>query len=306
MDPIDAEAFADPSFAFLAARAYEVAVELRGDRVYSGPSIGYPMRRAVGHCRLCGRSGKLTYEHIPPRSAGNSKPRRFISAFEILRSSNVSVFPKRGSKIQQRGSGVYVLCDECNRLLSHRGYVEEYREFVWAAATAMGEFGGGLPDNEVFPQDVHLQVERLSPGLIIRQALAMLICASGSAQLTSVFPQLRECVLDMKPVDLPIGMSLHLGLVAGPRGRLCYPVVAIDRDARTWEVVMEATFAPFSWLLRVSDSPPNMSLADVSGWTSLPPNEVRSIDVPTQVGFVFGPMPLDYRHDSDFPPGSSP
>ena len=132
--PDDAEALNDPLFAALEREANEVAIQLRGDRVYSGPSLGYPMKPLTGHCRLCGEWRKLTYEHIPPRSSGNREPRRVVSAFEVLKATTITEFPTTGSKIQQRGSGFYVLCAECNQALSHLGYVEEYRQFVSVCA----------------------------------------------------------------------------------------------------------------------------------------------------------------------------
>lgn len=299
--PADADALDDPAFWALAGVGNSLAEKMRGDHAYSGPSLGFPTFAATGHCRLCGQLKRLSFEHIPPRSAGNRTKRRFTQALEVLKAPDVENFPTKGFVIQQRGSGFYVLCRECNSLLNDRGYVEEYRQFVGGVAQSMVEFVGQHPETEVFPQRVRLEVENLRPGRIVRQALAMVICASGSANLTCLVPTLRECVLDGATRELPLGMSLHLAVAVGPRGRFVPPIVSVDRGAATWQVLTEATFAPLSWVLRVSAWPPTLSLADVSPWTKLDLDIEQTIDVVTEAGFVFGPMPLDYRHSDEFP-----
>jgi hypothetical protein len=299
--PDDADRLSDPLFGVLARRAESLASELRGDHVYSGASLGYPTRSSSGHCRICGRYDKLTYEHIPPRSTGNRTTRRFASAFEILNAPVITQFPKTGVVIQQRGSGFYLLCGDCNSLLSNLGYVDEYRELVGATAQAMVDYVAQQPDEDVFTGSVALNVQNLRPGLIVRQALAMIMCASGSARFSDLFPDLRDCVLAGTPTALPLGMSLHLAVAVGPRGRLVYPVGAVDHAAGQWQVLMDASFAPLSWVLRVSDSSPDIPPANVSDWTTLDPDRVETIDITTEAGFIFGPMPLDYRHASAFP-----
>ena len=35
--------------------------------------------KKIGKCRICGEEGYLTFEHIPPRSAGNKQEARVIT-----------------------------------------------------------------------------------------------------------------------------------------------------------------------------------------------------------------------------------
>lgn len=302
--PNDADHVTEPSFQRLAQRVESLASHLRGDRVYSGASLGYPARPASGACRICGRFDKLTYEHIPPKSTGNRTTRRYASAFDILSARDITQFPKRGVVIQQQGSGLYALCRDCNSALSNLGYVDEYRELVGATGQAIVDYVGQGPEEDAFPGRVGLNVHHLRPGRIVRQALAMIMCANGSARFSDLFPDLRKCILAGTPTALPLGMSMHLAVAVGPRGRLVYPVGAVDHAAGRWEVLIDASFAPLSWVLRVSDSPPDMVLANVSDWTTLDPDTVETIDITTEAGFIFGPMPLDYRHATDFPVAS--
>lgn len=299
--PSDQESLRDPEFWALVQQAYAMASETTGAHVYSGTSVGYLTKPAMGHCRLCGQFRKLTFEHLPPKSAGNASTRRFASAFDVLEAQEIAQFPSQGVVIQQRGSGFYLLCKECNELLSNLKYVDEYRELVAATSQGMVDLIGDLPEHEGLPEKIRLRVEKLRPGRIVRQALAMVMCASASPYFGTLFPNLRDCVMNGTPTEFPLGMTLHLAVVAGPRGRLVPPIVAIDHAAKEWQVLLEATFAPLSWVLRLSNSPPNLLAADVSEWTTLDPDEVRDFEILTQAGFAFGPVPLDYRHASDFP-----
>jgi hypothetical protein len=59
-----------------------------------------------GICHLCGREDRLSYEHVPPRAAFNSRPLVATALDELLGMSGN--LPK--GQIFQRGAGAYTLC----------------------------------------------------------------------------------------------------------------------------------------------------------------------------------------------------
>lgn len=298
--PSDGASLRDEAFWAVARRANALARDLTGIDAYSRTSLGYHTKPALGHCRLCGSFRQLTFEHLPPKSAGNASKRRYASALDVLETEVVDQFPSEGVVIQDRGAGFHLLCKECNELLSNLRYVDEYCNLVGATAHGIAEFLGGRPESETLPEKIRLQVRELHPGRIVRQVVAMIMCASGSPRFGELFPALRDSVITGVPTELPSGMSLHLSVVTGPRGRLAPPTVAIDASSLDWQVLVEATFAPLSWVLRVGESPPDLLAADVSDWTKLGVDEQVDFDIVTRAGFVVGPMPLDYRHASQF------
>lgn len=81
-------------------------------RLFNKPNSFHLMpRERRGKCYICGRIGKLSFEHIPPRKAFNERP--VIKAqFEEL----VGLGPDEPitGQIQQRGRGEYTLCPRCN------------------------------------------------------------------------------------------------------------------------------------------------------------------------------------------------
>ncbi len=114
------------------------------------PYAFVPSVRHTGLCRVCGATATLTFEHIPPRSAGNDRRARSSPSLPLLTSNQPLQFPDAGWTSPQRGVGGYVLCKPCNNLLGTR-YIPEYgklavalREQVDDAFAALGHAVGRL------------------------------------------------------------------------------------------------------------------------------------------------------------------
>ena len=73
------------------------------------------MEKHFGKCALCRKEGKLTFEHIPPRSALNTAPAKLVNGAEILEKERMP-WDLEGLHYsnQQRGVGKYSLCPSCN------------------------------------------------------------------------------------------------------------------------------------------------------------------------------------------------
>ena len=70
-----------------------------------------------GKCRICGKIGPLTYEHVPPRKTFNSNKAFIHMGEEILKQDALGFpweLPKLKGKQLQRGIGGYTLCGKCN------------------------------------------------------------------------------------------------------------------------------------------------------------------------------------------------
>ena len=75
-------------------------------------------------CALCGKKRKLTFEHIPPRAALNNKPVKVVTGEALINQigdSNKLPWDMNGVQytINQKGSGRYSLCEECNNKTGH-------------------------------------------------------------------------------------------------------------------------------------------------------------------------------------------
>lgn len=73
-------------------------------------------KNEFGKCSLCGKERKLTFEHIPPRSAFNNTPIKPVNGIDVLKDNGRMPWDISGLKYenQQKGFGLYSLCQQCN------------------------------------------------------------------------------------------------------------------------------------------------------------------------------------------------
>lgn len=83
-------------------------------------------------CHVCGRKGRLSFEHVPPKSLGNNHSVRSYKAVDIIKKA--SAFDAsctegvRYSKMR-KGSGVITLCRDCNSYFGTH-YVKVYTNCI--------------------------------------------------------------------------------------------------------------------------------------------------------------------------------
>jgi hypothetical protein len=257
-------------------------------------------RGSVGTCHVCGQVAPLTFEHMPPRAAGNSRPRRAV-VLETSLAQPVGEFPSRGWTSMQRGVGVYGTCERCNTF-SGADYVPAYLNFVSAVVNGVADWAerAERAGESLTPEKLRMSISPLHTGAIVRQVLFMLLTGSGSDGLGERYPVLREIVLHKSTLPLPSEMALRLTLLATDRSRV-HPVVAELNLATGQErALVEVAFTPFGWLLEIGD-PSDRPAVDVSRWTQVPPDEEQRIELLATVGSVVTAIPADYRHRWEIP-----
>lgn len=99
------------------------------------------MRKQIyGTCKLCGKQGALTYEHVPPRGAFNSSSKKMISGDTLLEHIESDRkpwdIPNVWGKIYQQGTGGYYLCRKCNENTG-AWYVPAYLDFIYGMYSAI-------------------------------------------------------------------------------------------------------------------------------------------------------------------------
>ena len=88
-----------------------------------------------GNCRLCGSFKSLTFEHVPPKQALNSSAVMILPYKEVIKmiTGEDGRLPWNASglkgQVQQKGSGGYYLCQDCNNATGG-WYMREYSSFV--------------------------------------------------------------------------------------------------------------------------------------------------------------------------------
>ncbi len=182
-----------------------------------------PLERHTGFCRICGQHTELSFEHIPPRSAGNSVGGKVVPAIDIIASDEPVTFPGRGWTPARRGAGGYVLCKSCNRVTGHR-YVKPYAAFAKAVkegVDAQYDRVGHLPGT------LDLEVTAWELGDIARQGLVALMDLGVHNRLILSYSVLSDIVLNGQG-ELPEGLRLGLTVALGSNARHSAPVAVAD------------------------------------------------------------------------------
>lgn len=247
-----------------------------------------PRRRGtVGRCALCGEVGRLTREHLPPQSAGNTGAGvEFQLENWLDRDADDEWTPGRPF---QAGFWQPTLCEDCNRRTGDM-FAKEYR--AWAATTA--NLLSGLPDIADLQREGHLraldfELSRCFPGAFIRQVLSMLISAASPAAVTETVPTLRRIVLEGESMSVEAPLRLGMALFMGPKAVVYGPLLVMGTgEAPTWKWVAGVAFPPFSFELEIAASTerPGTLFTDISQLTSLSP--AQSTDVRLDLAITFG------------------
>jgi len=100
-------------------------------------------KKVYGTCALCGKEGLLTFEHVPPECTFNKQRVKVIKGEALvnqLKSGRKPWNPDFSQgKIQQKGSGGYYLCKQCNSATGS-WYIPYYKRFVMGVACIIQEY----------------------------------------------------------------------------------------------------------------------------------------------------------------------
>lgn len=276
----------------LLERAREKYGELLGprERWTNVPGLGLPARPVTGPCRICRETRKLTFEHIPPRASGNQHTTRSIDIIAALNREDRTSFPSSGWTQQQRGAGAYTLCSSCN---SRSGrFATEYARWVGALGEITHEASEAAGEADV-PVGVHVELEPVYPGRIIRQVAAMILAVSGGPWMAERHPSLKTLALDDVAVELPGDHHFYVTLASG-NPRLVPPMVKVDLEDGTLALHTEVAFPPFAWLFVAGPAPAGLNAVCVTEWSQITPDEVARFEADLPLAIIRGPLPSDY------------
>lgn len=146
-----------------------------------------------GECHLCGKEGKLTFEHLPPEKANNNSEAHAITGDALVRHIGGIKEPWdfKGVRYKnlQRGMGAYTLCSQCNNNTGN-WYANDYINFSNSIGYAL--------NNEIDKENtqaIYLKLKEMYPLRIIKQIICMFISTMNHKFLNEN-SELREFVLN--------------------------------------------------------------------------------------------------------------
>lgn len=255
-----------------------------------------PKHRHVGICRLCKAVTDLTYEHIPPRSAGNTNGKRWqrFSLDAWLEHGAAGRPPDRGVNVVQKGAGGYVYCSNCNSLLG-RKYVPEYS--MWARAFARHVVD--TPAEAAGYTYVEATLPRACPGAFARQVAAILLPLCGQ-RYAGNDPDLAAAI--QGDSRLP-NTRLFAMLYRGPLVRHVGASTRLTRQTAGYStmVLAEVAFPPFALTAILDGAPEDDEFGvEITSWLAENPGDTIGVTFGTTIAEGHSPFPGDYRLLRDF------
>ena len=148
-------------------------------------------KRKEGKCRICGKTGSLTYEHVPPRKALNSNKALVYYGRKILEKDSKGFPWEISSRLKgkqlQRGIGAYTLCERCNNNTG-AWYGNAFVDFIYK--------GYRETHNRKYVNNswVTITLDKIYPLRSIKQIMAMFF-SINNPNLSDAHKELREFVL---------------------------------------------------------------------------------------------------------------
>ncbi|QIE59301.1 hypothetical protein G5B37_06905 [Rasiella rasia] len=192
-----------------------------------------------GTCRICGKFGKLTFEHVPPQSAFNTYPVFFQKSVH-LHDKNSPLYGKRIRSNQ--GAGDYYLCKSCNNLTGSY-YGESYKKFAYMGMMAL--------TNRVWASKVITFEYAIQPLNILKQVLSMFMSIDTSDQLLNL-EGLSKFLLDKDSQALPENIRVFVYHTATKQVRNGW---GMARTEKGFHILGEITYPPFGLVYALNSEP---------------------------------------------------
>ena len=236
-----------------------------------------------GTCCICGEHRKLTFEHVPPRSAFNDRP--------VVRSNYEQVLENLESprgKTQQRGMGGYTLCGRCNNDTG-RWYGGAFVDWAYQTLRILS-YTQGRPSL--------YYTYHLLPLRVIKQIVCMFFSVNGP-EFQAANPELVRFVLNKERVGMAPKYRIYTYFAQGTRCRSTGVTgsLNIGRSVQPWKasIMSEFTFPPMGYLMSFDTDQPDDRLVDITFMAKSRYNDFRHLSLDLPVLPVYTAFPADYR-----------
>lgn len=234
----------------------------------------------MGVCHLCGRHGKLSFEHVPPRSAFNSEPlvARELDSFAKRSDQKTTLCPFRD------GAGDHTLCVLCN---SRTGawYAKAFARWTRQGVEILQSVTAGRQAERIF---------EIYPLRVLKQVVSMFFSVNDTSLRTQL-PELVEFVLSKDRRNLPSSFQICAFFAIGPLRRQNALAASVHYAGPTKaRVFSEVAFPPFGYQL-VLGSHNSAGLADITHWSKYHYSDSARLPLALPVLPLYNHLPGDFR-----------
>ena len=236
-----------------------------------------------GICHLCGLHKKLSFEHIPPKSAFNDQMVVFQTMQNMLEGRKKTKF--------HRGMGKDTLCEDCNKLTGAwygKAFVDWSRQgFTWF--------------DRVQNTEIPYLTFHIKPLNVLKQVFIMSMAMIADESL-SYHKELVAFLLDRHSTTLPTKYRAYVYFSAAGSPRFATGMAIMRTDINSIDYVdAEVSRPPFGYCVTSSTKREKKSLAEsqglcnITGFANYDFNEKTTIHLHIPFRETHEPLPLDYR-----------
>ncbi len=241
------------------------------------------MKKVFGECSLCSKYSRLTFEHIPPKSAFNANAIYTKKRAHLFDKS--SYFYGKTIRLNQ-GYGLQVFCKSCNNNTGD-WYANDFSNFAHQ----------GL---EIIKRDENLgKVIRgryhIKPMNIIKQVFTMFLALDRMGYLKS-YKDLVEFVLNRNSTQIPKKFNVYMfSTLSSTKRMIGYTFCASPNIGNGgWS---EINFPPFGFILTDGCKPPKECMVDITEFGLNPLDKKIAVDISTPYLEVESPIIGIYKEN---------
>lgn len=248
-----------------------------------------------GRCCICGKMEELTYEHIPPAKAFNSDRAKVITGDELIKTvTDENRLPWEYDHLkynnQQRGMGLYSLCQSCNNLTGTL-YGNDY---IMMAKTVFKLMSENKIENEEY---VKIIMKEVPITRFARQVLSM-FCSTCKG-LSNKYPIMKELILN-KDLILKEKPDFRISMFILKNYRIAYTGInALLTMGQGIKTVAEVDAYPFGFILEL-DPEGETDNVDITSFLEYKYDDKVDLEMGIKIRERNIIFPIDYRKKEEF------
>jgi hypothetical protein len=247
-------------------------------------------KNITGQCKICGKHGKLSFEHVPPEAAFNNQKAFYLSELnkingiesKFINSDFDQLYSDRIVTKQQGGMGFYSLCETCNNNTGS-WYGQAFVEWAKQSMSVVLKSSG-------FPSLWYPTT--FFPLRVMKQILTMFFSINYN-DFHEREPELVHFILNRHSNQFP--KHLRLFCYYNTTGNSRYIGENFMSKGSSFFHISEISFPPIGFVLTINSPSPDNRLTEITHFSKYTYDDIidhyqRFKSLPTYL-----PIPADYR-----------
>ncbi len=239
-------------------------------------------KHVIGICHLCGENTKLSFEHVPPKAAFNSRPVVQGNLEKLIKKeSDLDTF---NGKTLQRGAGGYTLCEKCNSLTG-AWYGPAYVDWIYQVSKVLLLSKGG-------PTLFYLY--RIFPLRVIKQIICMFFSVNGE-KFREAQQDLVRFVLNKDGRFIEPHIRIYCFYSPSARSRQSGVAGVLNFHTHSQKIISEIVFPPMGYVMSLNKISPDDRLFDITFLANYQYNDWKEFGLRLLSLPIYTYFPGDYR-----------